>query len=482
MKRIYSLVGLMALSVSCASEKKQASDSAPERRVSLPVSFQLKADANLTERERSILAELNSVGSVSASLVAEALLERHVNYFESTRLPIEPHADLKDFEEWIDTLSAATLGTKNPHQLKIAYEADLDQMLAPSHLQYSEKARTVVHGKLFSALQCYSGTTLFELIYQKKRNHLELRLTPFDENRVVIFEAGHALPGYVLRTPSGFRLYGIETTVSGLGIKDFGPTSQIEQPIRVIDSGHFMWVETFKQHLSPESVPGLVAALVQDAADRYEINSKKLEAMIVSARGKKIATSKGIGMAVIGDESWNPGSIASSPLGFGSAEVPPGKIDRIHRDALPIQGTHSFLDPNEALKLSMSPSKDDGRVISGTAVRMDEKVDFEEIRGTYVSRVRFRDCSAAKRALSTQIHQAELFVQPLRCSSLVSSRSIQGVLDELKKEELDITILESCEDPPEQMNWEIVYQGDERHFFAIYRSLGHLDCSAWGNY
>lgn len=66
-------------------------------------------------------------------------------------------------------------------------------------------------------MQCYSGTSLFEVLRQAQ--------TPKSQSKdlfVVIFENGHVLPGYLELKSDGYHLVGIETTVDGSGRKQYG--------------------------------------------------------------------------------------------------------------------------------------------------------------------------------------------------------------------------------------------------------------------
>lgn len=195
------------------------------------------------------------------------------------------------------------------------------------------------------AAQCYSGTSLFEVLFRKTFGQGIFK----ELNRVVIFEAGHILPGYAIRNENRWHLYGVETTVAGKAVTDFGYTNDIKEPIRVVDANDFVVTEIFKRHLDSARAELMVKAILKSTADQYEIEVEALEKMIQSKVGSVVSSSKGIGTAKLTKESWSSGKINSSPFSFGSADIPNGRQPRIKADQLQPRGDHPFLSPDSII-------------------------------------------------------------------------------------------------------------------------------------
>ncbi|MCB0394067.1 MAG: hypothetical protein KDD25_05880, partial [Bdellovibrionales bacterium] len=166
-------------------------------------------------------------------------------------------------------------------------------------------------------------------------------------NRVMIFQAGHILPGYMERIGKTFRLYGIETTVKGKGIVDFGPVENLSVPIRVVKANDFIAQEIFKSYLSLDEANMLAENMLESAANEYGIPLKNLEEIIRSKSGE-IAESTQLGKTntrIDNSDSSTIDAPNSSVFSFGTAEVPDGDIEMQTVDQFQPWGGHTFKAP-----------------------------------------------------------------------------------------------------------------------------------------
>lgn len=118
-------------------------------------------------------------------------------------------------------------------------------------------------------MQCFSGSML-NLIVQRQKPQAEFSAA----KPVMIFTPGHILPGYVVDD----HLVGVETTVIGRGRNDFGPTKELQGPIRVVDAEAFVQMYVYQAKL--KDVPAMVQILLKQTASRYGIPLDRTEAGI----------------------------------------------------------------------------------------------------------------------------------------------------------------------------------------------------------
>ena len=237
--RMLSCLGLVALLSACSPD--QTTSLEEPKGVRFDHELSLSDGATLSDAEKQIASKIQAKEVISYDLITRAFEDLHwQNYQENKDASYERSSlegFLKDLNQSINASEKS-----NPHRLKVAYEKTLNQRAAPVGYRYDSEATTLADIDVDTLSQCYSGTALFEVMY--RRTHSVN--TFLSKNRVVIFEPGHVLPGYVIDTGKGYRLYGVETTVGGKAVVDFGPTRAINQPIRVLDANDFLVIEIFE--------------------------------------------------------------------------------------------------------------------------------------------------------------------------------------------------------------------------------------------
>lgn len=143
---------------------------------------------------------------------------------------------LRPFEEEVEESLAKRKKERKPLELSdgplpesvqelVDMKLVLDDVLGKD-MAYQKGMSSVIDPILGKKLQCQSGTRLFVMMAL-------LQDLPSDKADILveIYTEGHVLPGVLLADKS---LYGIDMTVSGPGIKRFGPLDGIKIPIRVI--------------------------------------------------------------------------------------------------------------------------------------------------------------------------------------------------------------------------------------------------------
>jgi hypothetical protein len=326
----------------CTKEKKAPHPDGIVFDFRLPV----EPSTTLLPRAAALASKINAGQPVQVVDLNEALIEKQ----ESWYLKNTPGGPTGEHREFIAT--AKNYGDPgNPHDFKVKYEAELERRYEPDGLRYRFDAVSTPHAVLEGVTQCHSGTVLNEIM---TRNSVVLqsgKTSDYEKlKRVMIFESGHLLPGYVLPYEKTFRLYGIETTVSGQGIVDYGWTTKIKEPIRVVDANLFVVTEVFKSHLSASTLKKLSLEFLQKTAEMYNINLSQLERLISIMAGSLVkTTSVGGAKNRIADSdpaTYSYDTLNSSPFGFGIETKSQRTIQRPRMNTLPSRGYHSFVWPS----------------------------------------------------------------------------------------------------------------------------------------
>jgi hypothetical protein len=209
-------------------------------------------------------------------------------------------------------ISKITAGVNSPDlsEIKSRYENNIEKQFGKKTL-YNKAAVSILDLIGDNKLQCYSGTVLNQIVMRTLYTAGEFR----DRHLVIIFESGHVLPGYFELEAKGFHLYGIETTVKGRGMVDYGMASELKAPIRIVDAEYFALVETLKTNLKDPAKT--VDSIVKMTAEKYGIAVSAID--ISLTRGK------------------NP-VLNSSPFGFGESTVADGDQERIERESVVKKG------------------------------------------------------------------------------------------------------------------------------------------------
>ena len=237
------------------------------------------------------------LSALSTSLIANEVKK----YSSSDMLTAEP------LTNWIQSLVQKTAFTDNK-----SYKVALEKSISSDDLVLNPSAITVADVFKSSKLTDRSGTLTFFLTLlprfqtSKEFNH---------QNWVLIFEKGHVLPGFLTKEGRDWHLFGIEMTASGDGLKNYGLTKALDQPIRVVDATLALQVIAKEPLYSVNSTIAsrvLIKAL-EVTGKRYGISTSKTEQKV----------------ALVLSESSVPNPLTVSTLfGFGSVEMPEGDSPR----------------------------------------------------------------------------------------------------------------------------------------------------------
>lgn len=289
-----------------------------------PVDNHLKL---LVEQKSSLVKRLESKEAVTIEEISSALIIKHLR--ESK---IE-NVDQAQVRETLAGLAASAAGSDH-RSLKINYEKEISKKLHDGKtLIYNKTAVTMIDILKRNRMQCYSGTTLHLLLNEM--------LAEKNKHAVVIFTAGHVLPGFIALESNHLTLFGIETTQAGKALVNFGKTSEIAGGIRVFDARQFLLVELFKEDIL--NFKDVYTSMLATVA-KYGFKTQDFEPMDHSLR---FQTS---------DQVLN-----SSPLGFGRATVADGDITREESTELTMNFMHRRSLPREKPAMAVaenSPSRE----------------------------------------------------------------------------------------------------------------------------
>jgi hypothetical protein len=269
------------------------------------VTYDVPLDVDTTDmstQKLELLQKLKAKQAVQFSEVTYALYEDQlVNHGRrSTPIGIEAFKKfLADNSQGLNTLGNAAI--------KVAYEERIEKAAGKS-LLYNMDAISVGDVVSENRLQCYSGTTLYQLLARQALGAVEFK----KRNPVVIMEKGHVLPGYLTAESYRWKLTGIETTSAGPAEIEYGFVDSLTTDIRVVDAESYAVVEAYKVVLN-NPVEAANHVLLQ-TAQRYGIPQVNVKRVEPSAMIPKVAR--------LSNLNW-------SPFSFGTPKVSPGDKLRV---------------------------------------------------------------------------------------------------------------------------------------------------------
>ncbi|PIU00786.1 MAG: hypothetical protein COT74_02480 [Bdellovibrionales bacterium CG10_big_fil_rev_8_21_14_0_10_45_34] len=237
-----------------------------------------------------------------------------------------------------------------PLSLKETYEANLGEIV------YNKSHNTVGSPVEVKKAQCLSGTTLLTFI-NAARGYEKFA----SSNQVVVLENGHILPAFMQREENAWSMKGVETTVAGKGIKNYGKTSELDKPPearRVLRADYFLLIVALGDKVA--NLSELQNVMLQKTAAQYEIPLEKLEesvkAVQVAYQQKIKERQENAGSAADDGNSTVTGSAEENSwigeLAFGETNVPEGDQPRIKMDEVPVATSGGgvvgpVIEPNE---------------------------------------------------------------------------------------------------------------------------------------
>ncbi|MEW6057128.1 MAG: hypothetical protein AB1540_10990 [Bdellovibrionota bacterium] len=350
--RYFFFVVAILSGLACGQEKKVASEksslasqrSSESNALYFPYEIPFKETAALTDLEKSIHAKIENHAALDYAEITQAIELIHLNHYNDANNANVTEDELKQFLGELSQPLKESLPVIT--RLKPTYEIKLEAIIKPNSFDYLVSADSLVDVLKNGAAQCYSGTILFESLYRRTHSVQQF----IDANRVVIHAPGHILPGFLVKESDlKWRLYGIETTVNGRGIVDYGATAELDSPIRVVDANDFLITEVFRKHLEPTKIEVFAQSVLKSTADRFAIPLEKLEAKIQALQGSQVKSSKPYAQAVYVAESgkWEGQKINSTLFGFGRADIPEGRQKRNYQDILPPEQPRDPKDPED---------------------------------------------------------------------------------------------------------------------------------------
>ena len=199
---------------------------------------------------------------------------------------------------------------------KVTYEKNIaDTHHYGQPLLYNVDASSLAHPLLENRVQCYSGSLLFFVLSELAG----LTGTP----RFAIFKKGHILPGVL--NNNGDQLYGIESTVKGKGIVNFGSVARVSGDIRVVEVYPFLLVELLKDEIA--NFPDLYRES-QNALRKYGFSTENFHLFDPDS----INPTNNLQVLQSENTHSHRSVLNNSPFGFGTVEIPPNDMERIDID------------------------------------------------------------------------------------------------------------------------------------------------------
>lgn len=254
------VVGLLSLGCDQVpkedNKKNQSSDF-----VRYPLEIEVDHFKKLPKEKRKLLRRLNAGEAISFDQVTNLIIEGH-------DLDDQPDRLIREIVEEVDFV--------DPHQFKVEYEAFLKSVHDGKSLKYRVSATNLAEPLTNNRVQASSGSLLFNVLSRYALGPKKFRA----QNLVMIFEAGHMLPGQMVRNEDGeWELLGLETTTKGPSRVEYGLVSELhelEKVVRIVDAEIFAVVEVFKD--SSMTYPGYVLLqALRYTAELYGIEVSKIE-------------------------------------------------------------------------------------------------------------------------------------------------------------------------------------------------------------
>jgi len=318
-------------------------------------SVQVKAEAQLTSKQSEILTALINNDPLKFETIVDAAIESEASRYEANSEKLNGTATAKAAAE---TSIKTFLGTQKEKvasvdvlSMKESYEADLGEIL------YNKAHNTAGSPVDVKKAQCLSGTTLFTLVNSTRGYEMFAA-----SHQVVVLESGHILPAVMQLNENAWQMNGIETTVAGKGIKNYGKVSELDklpEPRRVLRADYFLLMLALGDKV--ENLAELQTTMLKQTAAQYGIPLEKLEESVQKAKedfqqklkerqessGSSVAEGKSTVTGSSDESSW------LGELSFGEADVPEGNIVRQKQDEVFVMGVGHAVGSGEGLDESL---------------------------------------------------------------------------------------------------------------------------------
>ena len=336
---------LMFAAAACADEQPAAE---PENPDLVFYDVQIDADtASMGEEKRKLLERLNRGEKISFNAVTNLMVWDHEDAYAEERF--DGTYDAATAEQIREQLIEArtrlaaiipnNLLTLSPGEVKAEYESALSDYFGGKDLIYNRDKTNLMHALLEQRMQCYSGTTMYEVV-SRQMGAEEFR----KRDRVVIFTKGHILPGYVRDMGDGPELFGIETTRTATGGPvRYGLLRDLGGQIVVIDAELFALTDIFRGRI--RNACELRNRVVRLTAERFGIaqprgfcdpedaNRSDAIAFVDSANAKNpsmpLVPVGSEGSRNFADNRGVVRELGASIFAFGTPDVMPGDSSRL---------------------------------------------------------------------------------------------------------------------------------------------------------
>lgn len=245
--------------------------------------FQLKENAD-NQTIKDVVSRLNDKKQISHKQITDLLIDLHIkDYNKESSDPkkqefINKYRNRRELNK--DTITAFLnniiddlKSKKTTNKIKKKYEDYITKRIINGEIleHYLATNAFDILEDGAGRIQTYSGTSLNQILKRLLKDGASFE----KDNNVIIIQANHVLPGYMKEiTKNQWRLYGIETTKTGVALVDFGPTDKLYhrgEGIRVVDAQYFAILESLKFDLNKDNAVGLAMVALKKTARKYNI-------------------------------------------------------------------------------------------------------------------------------------------------------------------------------------------------------------------
>lgn len=289
-------------------------------------------EANLGISE--LITQLKQKKPISFSKITDHFITKHLRMYEKIRESLkitDPTPTFGDFKKTISNLESKVIEKSDLHELKIQMENAIGDLTS-----YNRDFSTVPNVILQKKLQCYSGTSTFEIFARDVLNAKAF----IDKHMVILMTKGHILSGYMEKDKDGdWVLVGIESTAPQKAKVSFGKIKNLHNvaAMRIYDANLWMILEIL---LSYEKDSPLVKGKIDEskiAAEARAITDEMYDGQIPVDELEKVIDE------LLKNEKPKDGDAEGTNAdvgeesgfgGFGASDVPPGDIPRVGADEI----------------------------------------------------------------------------------------------------------------------------------------------------
>ena len=124
----------------------------------------LNKDSQLTTAELALFRQIRTKQPIGYQELTNAFIEMQISEFNSSS---DTDLTFNQIQTFVNGLVSSASNARNPHDLKVRYEKRLDELFEPKTFDYLEGASNIGDIYREGVADCYSATSLFEIVYRQ---------------------------------------------------------------------------------------------------------------------------------------------------------------------------------------------------------------------------------------------------------------------------------------------------------------------------